>query len=302
MTGLTYIQGGDGWRREWRRTLGDAEAPSAVTVLNGHSRGGFRRDPKGAFSIKWAPRGRLLYRVQGATHALAGEQMVMLNQDQPYELEMLERSGTETLCVFVSDDLVAQAHQDLDRPDLAGEPEPPEGRLIPEFPDLVFRPSPWVRAELERLRGSFGGDDPSGLVVEERLMALVAALVGAAREHRRLASRIPAVKASTRRRLAGQLQRARELIEDADAEPSLDQLARASGISKFHLVRLFKAAFGAAPSAFAARRRMDRARGLLAATSMSVAQIGAALGYESAGAFIRAFRRHFGTTPQAIRI
>ena len=47
---------------------------------------------------------------------------------------------------------------------------------------------------------------------------------------------------------------------------------------------------------------MDRAKRLLAATPMSVAAIGEALGYESTGAFIRAFRRHFGVTPSAIRV
>jgi len=35
---------------------------------------------------------------------------------------------------------------------------------------------------------------------------------------------------------------------------------------------------------------------------MTVAEIAAALGYEDASAFIRAFRRHFGATPQAIRV
>ena len=47
---------------------------------------------------------------------------------------------------------------------------------------------------------------------------------------------------------------------------------------------------------------MHRARGLLRATPMSVAAIGEAMGYESTSAFIRAFRRHFGVAPSAIRL
>ncbi len=35
---------------------------------------------------------------------------------------------------------------------------------------------------------------------------------------------------------------------------------------------------------------------------MSVTEIACALGYQDPSAFIRAFRRHFGTTPQAIRV
>ena len=109
------------------------------------------------------------------------------------------------------------------------------------------------------------------------------------------------MKPSTRRLLAARLERARELIEDSAAEPSLGEIAQAAALSKFHLLRLFKAAFGCTPSAYWRARRLDRGRRLLKATPMSVSEIAGALGYESASAFIRAFRRHFGTTPQAFR-
>ena len=299
MTSLTYIQGGPGWRRTWKRTLGEAPG-GAITVLNGHARDYGLHDPQGAFSIKWAARGRIAYRVDGASHLLQGDRMVLLNPGQPYELEFLDRTGAESLCVFVSDDLVAQAWRDLARPDLVD--EDPAEAAVPQFPDLVFRPDQEVGAALARLRDSYGEDDPSAMALEERLLDLAARLVAAAQGHRRLTARIPAVKASTRKLLAARLQRARELIEDADEELSLDALARESALSKFHLLRLFKAAFGCTPSAYAGARRMVRARGLLRATSMSVAEIGQALGYESVSAFVRAFRRHFGVTPSAIRV
>ncbi len=301
MTELVFIQGGTGWRRTWRRRFG--EGRSNITVLNGHARGNdLRGDPHGAFSVKWIPRGRAVYRVQGASHALAGDRMVILNQAQPYELEFIDRAGSESLCAFFSNDLVAQAWSDLSRPDLAADGEPAGAANIPQFPDIVFRPDTAVTKTLAGLRESYGSGEPSALAVEETLLELLSGLVGAAQGHRTLAARIPAVKPSTRRLLAARVQRARELIEDSAEEPSLDDLSHASALSKFHLLRLFKAAFGCTPSAYAGRLRMEGARGLLRATSMTVTEIGQALGYESAGAFIRAFRRHFGVTPQAIRI
>jgi len=299
MTTATYIQGGPSWRRTWRRTLGTG--PGAITVLNGLARDYAVRDPVGAFSIKWAPRGRMVYRADGASHALSGEHAVILNQAQPYELEFLDRTGTESFCVFFSDDLVAQAWRDISRPDLADDPEPTGARLTATFPDLVFRPLPAIRAALAKLRSGYGRADPSGLAVEEDFLELLGRLLHAAQAQRLRAGRIPAVKPSTRRLLAARLERARELIEDTDAEPALDAIAEASALSKFHLLRLFKAAFGCTPSAYWRARRLDRGRRLLRATPMSVSEIAQALGYENASAFIRAFRRHFGTTPQAIR-
>ena len=299
MTALTYIQGGDGERRVWRRRLGDGESRSSITILNGRARSHWIRDVEGAFSIKWVPTGRAIYRVDRASHLLGGRHAVILNQDQPYELEFLDRTGTETLCVFVSDDLVAGAWAELAGGDGEGSIE---RSRIPAFPDMVFRPDPRLARDLQRLRETYASDDPSDLATEEKLLGLVSRLVAAAQGHRRLSERLPAAKPSTRRLLVGRVERVRELLEDSAETPSLDVLARQGALSKFHLLRLFKAAYGCTPSAYAAARKMARAKRLLAATSMSVTAIGEALGYESVGAFVRAFRRHFGVAPSAIRV
>ncbi len=300
MTELTFIQGGDDGRQVWRRRLGAARSPSTITVLNGKARRHWITDATGAFSIKWMPRGRAVYRSEGASHFLSGDHAVILNQAQPYELEFLEPTGAESFCVFVSDDLVESAWRDIAEPD-AVDDEPAAVRT-PQFPDLVFRPPPSIAGELARLRSDFEAGDPSALAAEERMLALVRDLVASAQGHRGLAARLPAARPSTRRLLAARIERARELIESSAETPTLDELARVAAVSKFHLLRLFSAAFGCTPSAYAGRRRMQRGRRLLEATSMSVAAIGEALGYESAGAFIRAFRRHFGVTPSAIRV
>jgi AraC family transcriptional regulator len=300
MTELTFIQGGDDGRRVWRRRLGAADSSSTITVLNGKARRHWITDATGAFSIKWMPRGRAVYRSEGASHFLSGDHAVILNQAQPYELEFLEPTGAESFCVFVSDDLVESAWRDIAEPDAVD--DDPAAARTPQFPDLVFRPPQAITGELARLRSDFEAGDPSALAAEERMLALVRELVASAQGHRGLAGRLPAARASTRRLLAARIERARELIESSAETPTLDELARVAAVSKFHLLRLFSAAFGCTPSAYAGRRRMQRGRQLLEATSMSVAAIGEALGYESAGAFIRAFRRHFGVTPSAIRV
>ncbi len=166
----------------------------------------------------------------------------------------------------------------------------------------MFRPEEAVGQALAKLREGYGAADPSALALEEEMLGLLNRLVRAAQAHRLVAGRLPAAKPSTRRLLAARVQRARELLEDSAGEPSLDDLAAASAVSKFHLLRLFKAAFGCTPSAYWRGRRLEQGRRLLEATSMTVTEIATALGYESASAFIRAFRRHFGSTPQAIRV
>jgi AraC-like DNA-binding protein len=299
MTEATFIQGGPGWRRTWRRGLGEAADGAAVTILNGHAQGYGVRSPDGAFSIKWMPQGSAVYRVDRASHRLSADHAVILNANQPYELEFTDPQKTESFCVFFPDGMVAQAWSEMNAPDPLAEADP--GSRPPEFADFVFRPTAALGRRLARLRDAYGHPDPSAAVEEEHLLDLLIDMLKAARRNEAAAARLPSAKASTRRQLAARLERARELLEDADEEPSLGALAAASALSKFHLLRSFKAAFGCTPSAYRRARRLDRARRLLRATPMTVGQIGEALGYESTSAFIRAFRRHFGANPSAIR-
>ena len=56
-------------------------------------------------------------------------------------------------------------------------------------------------------------------------------------------------------RHAAQVAEACRLIEEADEPPSLDELAKAAGMSPFHFHRVFKAVTGVTPKAYAAAHR-----------------------------------------------
>jgi transcriptional regulator GlxA family with amidase domain len=112
-------------------------------------------------------------------------------------------------------------------------------------------------------------------------------------DHLRLAKNVPAKRATTRRLLLGQLVRTKEMIDDLQGRPlTLDELAQAASLSKFHLLRLFKATFDVSPLEYADRRRVDRGKALLRLTRLPIGQIAERLGYESQSAFARTFRPH----------
>src|SRR5206468_3391896 len=138
--------------------------------------------------------------------------------------------------------------------------------------------------------------------LEEQLLILLEYLIETSLDHRRLSDRIPADRPRTRRIMLGRLRRARQLIEDTvGAMPTLDDLAAASGLSKFHLLRAFKATFGSTPLKYAEACKVRRAMQLLKGTRQSVGDIAAAVGYESQSAFTRSFVRHTGLTPRKYR-
>ena len=78
---------------------------------------------------------------------------------------------------------------------------------------------------------------------------------------------------------------------------AVDDLAGALGMSRRHLTRRMKEAFGTTPAAYIRARRLERARALLAENPPSVAAVAEAVGFRSASAFTKAFRRHVGRVP-----
>lgn len=95
------------------------------------------------------------------------------------------------------------------------------------------------------------------------------------------------------------LQRAKELILDQLCEPlRLEQIADAAGLSRYHLVRSFKAAYGQTPHAFLLDQRINRGKQLLKRghTLVHVAQT---LGFADQSHFQRHFKHRHAVTPGA---
>jgi AraC family transcriptional regulator, regulatory protein of adaptative response / methylated-DNA-[protein]-cysteine methyltransferase len=86
-------------------------------------------------------------------------------------------------------------------------------------------------------------------------------------------------------------------IEAADTPPSLATLAQAAGMSRFHVHRLFKAATGVTPKAYAAAHRARKLREGLQRGDTVTSAIYAA-GYNSSGRFYGESNRLLGMTPQ----
>jgi AraC-like DNA-binding protein len=91
------------------------------------------------------------------------------------------------------------------------------------------------------------------------------------------------------------LSRARDLLA-ASASPSMAAIARLSGVSRFHFIRLFEAAFGMTPQKHRTVARVDRARRLLAAGE-SVTSVCFEVGFSSVGSFSSLFAREVGEAP-----
>jgi AraC-like DNA-binding protein len=90
------------------------------------------------------------------------------------------------------------------------------------------------------------------------------------------------------------------LAAHADQDPSLEDLARVSGLSAFHFLRVFRQATGLTPHAFVMQRRVRRAQELLR-RGLAPARAAAESGFADQSHLTRQFKRLTGLTPAAYR-
>jgi AraC family transcriptional regulator of adaptative response/methylated-DNA-[protein]-cysteine methyltransferase len=99
---------------------------------------------------------------------------------------------------------------------------------------------------------------------------------------------------------AAKVREACRLIETADETPKLDDLAEAVGLSPYHFHRIFKAALGVTPKAYAIAHRNQRVRGELGQSATVTAAIYGA-GFNSNGRFYATASEVLGMTPTEFR-
>jgi AraC family transcriptional regulator, regulatory protein of adaptative response / methylated-DNA-[protein]-cysteine methyltransferase len=107
-------------------------------------------------------------------------------------------------------------------------------------------------------------------------------------------------EASLAERQAAAVANACRLIEEAEDLPSLDALAQAAGLSRFHFHRVFKAVTGVTPKVYADAHRGKRVRDELTRTDTVTEAIYGA-GFNSNGRFYAASSDLLGMTPKEFR-
>ena len=99
------------------------------------------------------------------------------------------------------------------------------------------------------------------------------------------------------------LKKAIDYAMDNLTDPSLKiaDMAAEAGLSAPHFGEVFKRFKGATPYAFILQQRLEKARGLVVSTYMSLSEIAHATGFSSQSHMTSCFSKHFGISPARMR-
>jgi len=180
--------------------------------------------------------------------------------------------------------LVNEVHAELDRPE-------GELRLRTDFED------PAARQLMTLLLADFEDGYPAGRLYTDHLIHalayrfLVIGREGDPQSTVKQASPLP-------RHI---LRRVIERMRNLDTELGLQVLAKESGYSRVHFVRMFRAATGYTPHNYLLKLRVDRVCELLATPTLSLTDIALECGFSSHSHLSRVFRQVLGATPSEYR-
>ena len=98
------------------------------------------------------------------------------------------------------------------------------------------------------------------------------------------------------------LRRVAQYVQDnLHRELRLAELSGLVHMSPYHFARLFKRSTGVSPHRFLVQRRIEQAMALLAAQTLSIAEIARSVGFRTPNHFTTTFRHVTGITPSAYR-
>lgn len=106
---------------------------------------------------------------------------------------------------------------------------------------------------------------------------------------------------AARDRWAEMIAKACRLIEQAEEEPSLTEIAEQFGVSPFHFQRKFKAALGVTPKAYAKAHRVEKFRAQMTQREVSITSAIYDAGYNSSSRFYENATQTLGMTPSQLR-
>jgi AraC-like DNA-binding protein len=255
-------------------------------------------------SLKCMSNGRALYKFGRAEVAVDDRGYLILNDRQPYSIEIASPTPVETFVLWFPRGWAEEVSSSFNKTsETLLDKSPDENGANAAFFERYTPHDRVVSPKVHALRAAFKGKHTiEDGWLEEKLRELLAAMLASQHALNREVSTLPAVRASTREELWRRVNRARDYLRAHLAAPvSLSEVAAAACLSPFHLLRVFQAVFHQTPHQYLNNCRLDRAKFLLEKTRIPVTAICLECGFTSLGSFSALFHKRCGMSPRAWR-
>ncbi|WP_433433931.1 AraC family transcriptional regulator [Nonomuraea sp. CA-141351] len=266
------------WSRYWRSPDRPLEA------MHAHfERHVYHRHSHETYSFGVTETGAQSFTCRGSAHTSAAGMVMAFNPEDPHDGHATNALGFTYKIVHIGTDLVSNALTDV------------TGRHtgLPLFAAPVVD-DPVLASALRELHAALLSGEATALRRDELLTRTIAAIV-------RRAATTPIRPAGRPGRSARVARQARQLLHDRLRDDlTADDLARATGASRYAVYRAFRSEYGMAPSDYQRQLRLRKARALIAGGT-PLGEAAMETGFADQSHLTRWFTRYFGLTPGTYR-
>lgn len=259
----------------------DPDLPGVELRLSSYSEHAFRKHSHDAYSIALVEEGASSFELAGTMHRAVAGQLVFVDPEAVHACN--PDSDTKlTYRLFYID---ARWFDDIGAEVL--DPSPGRISLAPPVASDAELFGAWRNLHVAILECA------PALEKESALVSNIATTIERYATGRAASRSAPVAE--------GAVAKAREVLTERLAERvSLDELASSAGLSRFHLLRVFREATGLPPHAFQSQLRVEAAKRLLAAGE-PIVRVATQVGFADQSHFTRVFREFTGATPSQYR-
>ena len=254
----------------------------------------------GMLSIKCMFNGDVLYETPEGRYRVDDSQYLILNNGQAYSME--KSPDVMSVCVFFPDHKAS----DILRASIESDDvllDDPFRQNSVNFFETLQRHGDVVTPYMQTIK-NMSNSTPviDGAPYEEFLYELLVAMLQTQRNIARDAEKLPDARLSTRLELYRRLCIARDYLHASYHDNlTIDHLATVAGLSPYHFIRKFKAAFASTPHQYLRQIRLEKAQDLLLNSDYPITEICYAVGFQSPGSFSSIFQKKFGMSPRKYR-
>ena len=283
---LLHVHGPEHYCREhqsWSCSASVVRDPVDDSLLGALSVGG----PSGAFDPHWLP--LVLATANGVCAALAEREELRRERLLEYALAMLSRRSTTGLMLFDRRGRLVTADARA-RSVLASLCATDDETLFTRIVALDECAGP--EASVAQMPFWLRGQWLEAVIADDERIGTIVKFPGTLPAVSALGSGLPRYK----------LRRVVAYIDARLGSPiSLDDLANVAGVSRFHFHRQFRKSVGVTPREYVLRARIERAKGLLTESDLTVGEVSGAVGFADQSHFSNIFRRLTAMTPRSFR-
>gem|GEM_PF-1357613 len=252
-------------------------------------------------SIKLGHIGTERYFFRNRQVSLQRGEYLLVNRHQTFDCFIRNPTPVEGFCFYLSPRLIQEAASGLSRTtgDLLDDPAPKSNKA-PRFLEKIYRTDEnELGRYLEQLRPAL--EAHRQLDFNQVFFDVATALLRTHWRTEKEMKGIDCARRSTREELYRRLCIARQYIYDNYCNDlQLEELAKAALLSKYHLLRTYKQAFGITPYQQVLELRLHKATRLVGEGD-NLSSVARELGFSDRRSFTKAFKKKFGVAPSFYR-